>query len=197
MILIINNSKKLKTAYSTPKLIEFLKINGVEYDVINNIKDLKYYVKNKALIKGAILSGSDLLYSEKINYNKINLNTTILLEFNIPVLGICFGFQSIGLFYGGSISKLKSLNYCCQKISFDNNNKLFKNIDANSKFFQFHNDYLEDVPDSFKVIAKSNKNVVNGIQHVEKKIYGVQFHPELSGSNGEKLLKNFLEICNI
>ena len=58
-----------------------------------------------------------------------------------------------------------------------------------------HGDFVESVPFSFKVIARTKNGMIQGIQHKEKDIYGVQIHPEISGRAGEKLLDNFLKIC--
>ena len=191
MYLIINNSYGTEKAKATPKLINYFKKNNIPHSVINTKKQLTNYINKKIL--GIILSGSDLSYAEKVCSNKININIMALLEFNVPILGICFGFQTIGLFYGGTISKLNNLNKGKQEITLKKN-ELFYNID-NSIFYQYHNDYLKEVPHNFLIIAKYNQ-IVNGIKHKYKPIYGIQFHPELSGKPGEQLLENFLSICS-
>ena len=60
-----------------------------------------------------------------------------------------------------------------------------------------HGDYVDEVPKSFKVIAKTSNGMVQAIQHKSKPIYGVQFHPEISGKSGELLLDNFLNLCEL
>ena len=52
-------------------------------------------------------------------------------------------------------------------------------------------------PFSFKVIAKTKNGMIQAIEHKEKNIFGVQFHPEISGKAGEKLLDNFLKLCGL
>ena len=193
MILVINNSGLLKNAYSTPKIINFLKKNKIKYKIISNRKTLNDV--NKDLVKGIILSGSDMKYTEKMCTCKININLISLLEFTIPILGICFGFQTIGISYGGKISSLKKTKKTNQTIYYLENNELFNSIPNKTKFQQYHHDYLSDPPPSFKILAKSHNNIIQAIKHKLKPIYGVQFHPELSGKYGEQLLFNFINIC--
>ena len=192
MYLIINNSLSSKQVKAFPKLVNFFTSNSIPHIIINSKKELVENLDKK--IKGVILSGSDLSYTSKVCNNQINVNVMVLLELNVPILGICFGFQTIGLFYGGTISKLKNLNKGKEEIII-NNSELFRNV-QNTHFFQFHHDYLKELPFNFELIAISNNNIINGIKHKYKPIYGVQFHPELSGSNGIKLLKNFIDICS-
>ena len=194
MILIINNSGILKKAYSTPKLIDFFKINKIKYKVISNRTQLNNVItKTRNQVKGIILSGSDLKYTEKMCTCRININLIALLEFNVPILGICFGFQTLGISFGGKISSLKEQIIHKQIIKFKKN-ELFRNMPNNSKFQQYHHDYLSDAPPVFKILAKCN-NIIQAIKHKDKPIYGVQFHPELSGKNGHILLKNFVNLC--
>ena len=88
MIVIINNSGPLKKAYSTPQIIDFFKKRNYPYKVVSDRRILNtYLITNLKEIKGVILSGSDLKYTEKICTCQINMNLICLLEFNIPILG--------------------------------------------------------------------------------------------------------------
>ena len=126
--------------------------------------------------------------------NKINTNISMLLNYNIPILGICFGFQTIGIFFGGKIKRLPKINNKFENIFLDIGHPLFRNLDQVSKFKQYHNDYLADIPNNFKIIAISGK-IIQGIAHASKPIFGVQFHPELSDDTGEIVLNNFIKFC--
>ena len=192
MYLLINNSYNDLNPKATPMLIKYFSKKKIEIKVINTKYDLVKHLKNKKKIKGIILSGSDLSYSENFCHNMLDINILALLEFDIPILGICFGFQTIGLFYGGTINRLKNLNKGKQKINLYKN-ELFNNI-TNNNFYQYHQDYLVKIPPNFKIIAKEKK-IINGIKHKDKPIYGVQFHPELSGNTGFKIIDNFIHIC--
>ena len=142
MYLIINNSNNSKTMKTVPKLINFFTKNNIPHIVINTKKKLIENLKKK--IKGVILSGSDLSYTSKICNDLVNINVMVLLELNVPILGICFGFQTIGLFYGGTISKLQKMNKGIKNITLYKN-ELFKNI-KDTNFFQYHHDYLKEIP---------------------------------------------------
>ena len=192
MYLIINNSFKNINPKAFPKLIEYFTKKKLKFKVINTRTELIKYITHKKNIKGLILSGSDLSYSDDFCHDMIDINILALLEFQVPILGICFGFQTIGLFYGGTINKLKNLNNDKKQVNLYKN-ELFENI-TNNIFHQFHQDYLVDIPPNFKILAKEKK-IINAIKHNDKPIYGVQFHPELSSNNGIKLLDNFINIC--
>ena len=153
-----------------------------------------YLITNLKEIKGVILSGSDLKYTEKICTCQINMNLICLLEFNIPILGICFGYQTIAISFGGRIKSLPKLRKKKEEVILLEH-PLFKNIPNNSKFQQYNHDYVSEIPISFRPIAYSNSNILEGIAHYKKPIYGIQFHPELSGKYGQYLLNNFIEIC--
>lgn len=197
MIIIINNSGKLKDAYSTPKLISFMEKNDIEYLVVSEVDELnKLLINNMNQINGIILSGSNLKYTDKLCTCKINMNLLCLLEFNVPILGICFGLQTIGISFGG---KIKSLPYHIDKrasIKFQDH-FLFKGIEKKHRFRSYHRDYLAEIPITFRPIAYGENNIIEGIEHYNKPIYGVQFHPELSGKEGSKLLVNFLKKCKV
>lgn len=195
MIIIINNSGKLKDAYSTPKLILFMNKNKIPYLVVSEIAELnKLLVYDRSNIKGIILSGSNLKYTDKLCTCKINMNLLCLLEFNVPILGICFGFQTIGISFGGKIKSLNQLRDKRSLIKFQEH-FLFKNINTNHKFRSYHRDYIAEIPITFRPIAYGENNIIEAIEHYYKPIYGVQFHPELSGKEGSKLLLNFLKKC--
>lgn len=196
MLLIINNSGPLKKAYSTPKLISFMKKSKYPFKVVSKRHDLnKILVTEKESVTGIILSGSDIKYTDKICTCKINMNLISLLEFTVPILGICFGFQTIGISFGGKIQTLPELRKCKQSITLSSSNKLFDHIPNFTKFQEYNHDYLAEIPPSFRPIAYSDNNILEGIVHFEKPIYGIQFHPELSGKYGTQLLYNFLKIC--
>ena len=92
------------------------------------------------------------------------------------------------------IKRLPKINNKFENIFLDIGHPLFRNLDQVSKFKQYHNDYLADIPNNFKIIAISGK-IIQGIAHASKPIFGVQFHPELSDDTGEIVLNNFIKFC--
>ena len=199
MILIIDNTKNLTKAYMTPKIIDILKKQKIKYLIISDIEELNSILisKNKKKkIKGIILSGGPLCLSEELSIKSINKNIIALLNFSdIPILGICFGFQIMAASYGGLIEPMDIPEEGIYSINIDNTNPLFNGLNKTIKVFQSHNDKLVKIPPLFDVIAKSKtKKIIYGIYSKEKKRYGVQFHPE--GLEETKIIiNNFINIC--
>lgn len=71
---------------------------------------------------------------------------------------------------------------------------LFSDIENGSFFQDAHSEYIS-LPDNFILLARSNSCTNEAMKHTNKDLYGVQFHPEISGENGETLLRNFLTLC--
>lgn len=127
-----------------------------------------------------------------------------LFETGIPILGICYGLQLIIDHFEGKIISSPQSEYGLSKMTIiDKNNPLFKGFDKTDKkidVWMSHGDevYAESIPSGFKVIATTQKSVA-AVANQEKKIYGVQFHPEVTHTeNGNKVLSNFvLEIAGM
>ena len=191
-------NNQTRTIHITDKLIEYLKKKKIVYKNIISKKELKKFLSkgSKERIDGIILGGSNLKYSNKLCACSINNNIISLLEFKVPILGICFGFQTIAMSHGGEVLSMNNMVNKKKKVILKKS-KLFKNLKNEEHFKFIHNDYVSEIPQSFKIIGKTTNKMIQAIEHKEKPIYGVQFHPEVSGKVGEKLLDNFLDICNL
>ena len=111
----------------------------------------------------------------------------------LPILGICFGHQIMGLFFNAKITKCQpDRNW--QNIIFETKFDLF---DCNSAVFMEDHCECIDGPDEFIVSGSSSICSNEAMQHKVNPWYGVQFHPEVSGENGILLIKNFLKKCNV
>lgn len=123
-----------------------------------------------------------------------------VFELGLPILGICYGSQIIAHHLGGKVTVAiddGSAEYGKTLTYFDNDCSIFKNIGKESISWMSHGDYMAKIPDGFKVVAKSDKCPTVGIADESRKIYGVQFHPEvLHTQKGKEIIKNFLfEVC--
>ena len=203
----MENSKKCKlkqskknnqtrTVFVTDKLIDYLKKNKIPYKDVTSTRQMKKLLESKEKVSGIILGGSNLKYSNKLCACSINNNIISLLEFNVPILGICFGYQTLSMAYGGNVTSMGKMVDTRKKVHLKKS-KIFKGLKKEEKFKFMHGDYVDEIPKSFKVIAKTSNGMVQGIQHKIKPIYGVQFHPEISGKSGEVLLDNFLNMCDL
>tara|TARA_B100000965_G_scaffold400948_1_gene423777 strand:- start:686 stop:1267 length:582 start_codon:yes stop_codon:yes gene_type:complete len=129
----------------------------------------------------------------------ISLDLIIKSKSIFPMLGICLGHQSIGQAFGSNIVQCKEIMHGKVDTVSHNNHDLFKNIDNNFEATRYHSLVIENksLSNEFKVIAKTNNNIIMGIAHKEKNIFGLQFHPESIGTKkGKIILENFLKTIN-
>jgi GMP synthase (glutamine-hydrolysing) len=120
-----------------------------------------------------------------------------ILELGIPVLGICYGMQLIGKATGGTITKSGKREYGHTVVHFDRKNELFRDIPKKGVTWMSHRDKVSKLPKGFRSIASSSNTRNAAFADPDRKIYGVQFHPEVVHTeNGGRILKNFLfNIC--
>lgn len=193
MILIIDNTKNLNKAYMTPKLIECLQNNNIKYHVASQRLEVNQILSQDHKIKGIILSGGPLCLSEELTISSINKNIVALFS-NLPVLGICFGFQIMAASYGGKIDSMEQVHQGIKQINIDTNSMIFQGLSQKIDAFESHRDKLVEVPPNFNVISKSSDGIIQGIENIKLKRWGVQFHPEgLETSN--KIILNFVNYC--
>ena len=169
---------------------------GIYCEIISHNKITKNYNLERN-VKGLILSGGPLnVYQSK----KIKFNKNLLLS-NIPVLGICFGHQIISKEMGGKVKKSNSREFGLAKVIKIKNSILTKNFFSkrNNNVWMSHADEVTKLPKNFKVIAKTNNSKLCIIENSKDKLYGIQFHPEVTHTiRGKVILKNFVfDICKI
>ena len=145
---------------------------------------------------GIILSGGPetvtLSSSQKVHKS--------LLEAKIPILGICYGMQTIAKELGGSVVRSDVREFGHANISNVNHSVLFDSVNFDSNFLDVwmsHGDKVDEIPENFEIIASSKDCKVAGFQNTYLNIFGLQFHPEVTHTNqGEKILSNFIfKVC--
>lgn len=121
-----------------------------------------------------------------------------IFELDVPILGICYGCHLMAYTLGGTVSTCINSEYGRTEIIFKRNSKIFKNIPESNIVWMSHTDYINQVPDGFEIIAHSNDCPCAAMENTQKKLYAVQFHPEVTHSEyGKQILHNFLfEVCN-
>ncbi len=122
-----------------------------------------------------------------------------ILELGVPVLGVCYGMQMIADFSGAIVKHYSKREYGRTEISIDDFSDLFFGIDTKTTVWMSHGDSVEALPAGYVKLAHSENTPFVSIANKEKKIYGVQFHPEVSHSTmGMQIIRNFLfEICKL
>lgn len=122
-----------------------------------------------------------------------------IFALDVPILGICYGHQVIVDHFNGKIKRVSNREYGNALLTITDKNNLFKNINSDGlKCWMSHSDAAEIIPKGFKVIGKTSSSFSAAIGNDDKKIFGLQFHPEVAHTeNGEKVLFNFANvICN-
>jgi len=168
---------------------------GAESEIIPNTIEIdKIKEKNP---EGIILSGGPYSAWEKEKLGNCDEIIELGIELEIPILGICLGHQIIAKHFNGKIDKGKISEYSRVKIKITEENDIFQGIGKEMIVWESHNDEVTEIPENFIKLAYSEICRYEAIKHKEKKIYGVQFHPEVSHTpRGSEILKNFIKICN-
>lgn len=143
-------------------------------------------------IKGIIFTGGpSSIYDE--NSPKCDEK---IFSLGIPILGICYGMQLMAYSTFGKVKKADKREYGQVEVDIDNSSELFKGIDNKNICLMSHTDYVDVLPDGFRKIASSANCKIAAMENVERKLYGVQFHPEVNHTvNGDKIIENFIKIC--
>ena len=122
-----------------------------------------------------------------------------IFSLGIPVLGICYGCQLIAYTLGGTVTHAETSEYGKREIRVLKSGNLFKNVPEKSVSWMSHTDYVSEAPNGFDVLADTEAGTcpVAAFADEKRKIYGVQFHPEVVHTEyGNQILKNFLyEVC--
>ena len=161
-----------------------------EFGVFCEVKNFNISLEEikKNLPRAIIFSGGPSSVYEE-NAPKISPQ---IFDLNIPILGICYGEQLICDMLGGKVEKSFEREFGKAEIEIVKDSKFFKDF-QNHQVWMSHGDHISKIPQGFEVIAKTPKAPFAGIANEEKKIYGVQFHPEVYHSiDGAKILKNFV-----
>lgn len=163
---------------------------GVDVQLIK-MQDLK--PKHAENCNGIIISGAPILIT-KSNKEKLLQPFLFLKNCQIPILGICFGHQIIGLLYGAEIFLGKEVRTEIP-INIVKKSPIFDEIVT--KKLIVSQDHTEGItlPEGFILLANSEHYHNEAMQHKLKNIFGVQFHPEKSSKLARKIIANFLRFC--
>jgi GMP synthase (glutamine-hydrolysing) len=118
-----------------------------------------------------------------------------IFELGIPILGICYGVQLAAFVLDGKVEKQERREYGSAVISVVEPNELLSGIGERTDVWMSHGDALTALPPGFRVLARTHNCPYAAIGDAQRRIYGVQFHPEsiLTGV-GKNLLQNFLRL---
>lgn len=187
MILVIDNYDSF-----TYNLVHYIGELGEEVIVKRNdeitLQDIALLNPNKIVIS----PGPCTPYEAGISIDLIKASS-------VPILGVCLGHQSIGAAFGGKIIKAPEIFHGKLSEITHNNKELFKGIDNPYSVVRYHSLIIEKstLPHELEItsVLKDNPDIIMAVQHKERPIYGVQFHPEsIETDFGKKLIQNFLTL---
>ena len=116
-----------------------------------------------------------------------------ILELGIPILGICYGFQTLAALLGGQVDKTGKREYGATDLKVSAEGEILSGQPAAQTCWMSHGDQVVKAPAGFEVLASTDTTPVAAFASSEKKIYGVQWHPEVKHSQfGQNVLENFL-----
>ncbi|MFG1707154.1 glutamine-hydrolyzing GMP synthase [Nonomuraea sp. M3C6] len=117
-----------------------------------------------------------------------------LFATGVPTFGICYGFQAMAQALGGEVARTGVAEYGGTSLEVLNEGVIFAGLPANQTVWMSHGDSVAAAPEGFKVTASTLETPVAAFEHVERGLYGVQFHPEvLHSEHGQVVLKHFLD----
>ncbi len=161
---------------------------GVYSEILNN----SVSASDLSGFKGIILSGGPRSVME---LDSPALDNEIM-QLNIPVLGLCYGHQLLAKMFGGTISRGDVREYGRAMMSVTNATSILKGLGPKEQIWMSHGDTVEVLPPDFDTLASTEDCCSAAIGNLKKKIFGLQFHPEVTHtSNGNKVLSNFIDIC--
>lgn len=116
-----------------------------------------------------------------------------ILELGVPILGICYGFQTLAHALGGQVDNSGKREYGATDLSLKSSGVLLEDQPKSQVCWMSHGDQVVKAPEGFEVLASTETTPVAAFESVEKKIFGVQWHPEVKHSEyGQNVLENFL-----
>jgi GMP synthase (glutamine-hydrolysing) len=138
-----------------------------------------------------VISGAPILLSE-IDPTPYLEKMKWIATFEKPLLGICFGHQLLGMTFGAGISRQRE-DRDWQTIEVIEPCVLFENLEPTLQMMEDHCESIS-IPPHFVLSATSDACVNEAMFHQNKPLFGVQFHPEVSGEDGIRLLENFVKL---
>ena len=166
--------------------------------IARRIRDLGVYAKiiyePTEEYAGFILSGGP---GDVYREESPKLPDNFFDKIKVPVLGICYGHQMIAQTLGGDVNTGKEREYGRKMVKLNLASPLFEGLEEEERAWMSHFDEVKILPEGFEIIGNTDICDIAAYQNLGKKIFGVQFHPEVIHTpNGNKVLDNFLRIVN-
>ena len=144
-------------------------------------------------VKGVILSGGP---GDPYGPENITTDFKILMNLEVPIIGFCLGHEIIAVAYGGMVEDLPEKQSKLEHVFIDKKgDPIFAGLGKEVYLREKHNRHVSKLPHDFDMLGHSAVCDYEIIRHKGKIIYGFQSHPEASGEDGAKIMRNFLRMC--
>jgi GMP synthase (glutamine-hydrolysing) len=115
-----------------------------------------------------------------------------VLQLDVPVLGICYGMHWLTHTLGGKVERAERREYGPAELAIEEGSKLFADFPNRLKIWNSHGDHVTVLPEGFRVTGRTD-NAIGAVENPAKKLYGVEFHPEVNHTErGTEILNNFV-----
>ena len=144
--------------------------------------------------RGVILSGGP----ESVTQENTPRIPEAIFNLDIPILGICYGMQTLAEQNGGGVSTSSKKEFGYAELKIEHSSEIFSGIETNNlDVWMSHGDHVSILPDDFILSASTKSAPIAAMEHKDKPYYALQFHPEVTHTNkGQKIIENFVvEIC--
>ena len=143
--------------------------------------------------KGIILSGGP----DSVTNSYTPRIPQIVFDLEIPILGICYGMQTLAEQMGGQVISADHKEFGHSELQITKDCILFHGLEKNLNVWMSHGDQVQDLPDDFELVASTATAPIAVMQHESKPIFALQFHPEVTHTeDGQNVLDNYLfKVC--
>lgn len=188
MLTVVNNG-----THFLRELGEALEALGITYGVVSGCGSLG--LDELAPGAGIILTGGEVHVYEPEHLAEVAVDEAVLSWEKVPILGICLGHQLIAHHYGAEVTPLPQPVDQYEVIRVRKPDPLFEDLPRRFRVRVAHDDTVTSLPEPLVQLASSRLGRYEAIRHVDRPIYGLQFHPEASGREGLTILSNFARLC--
>jgi GMP synthase (glutamine-hydrolysing) len=196
-IVIVNNYSKEEDLTKVNKIADALRRAGKSKILVWNFPEIKEK-ENLSDLEAIILSGSSAHLQNPDHYAKYEAEVELVRQVGVPILGICFGHQLIGIAFGSKLYSEPDYTKDFKPIEILEPNGIFSSWQRGDILTvnQYHKDFLSELPKDFVCLAKSQSCEVEAMRHQTEPIYGIQAHVERASNenpDGNQIIRNFIE----
>ena len=145
---------------------------------------------------GVILSGGEVHVYRPDQLQEVQLSCRLIEAGSLPILGLCLGCQLLAHVFGGTVEPLPGPVDQPVDVEWQSADPLRAGLPSVVPMLMAHSDAVTDPGPLLVTLARSRFGAHEALRHRTRPLYGIQFHPEVSGTLGRQVLANFVTICN-